>query len=88
MKQWVVVVLGVMALSVGASAPTRLREAIRPRKYRPVKSNPRSGETERQHQPNASDEHQDTQPAQTGPTYGVLIQIQQPPKSKPRCCQA
>jgi hypothetical protein len=84
MKQWVVVVLGVMALSVGASAPTLIVEAIRPGSIAPLSPpTPRSGETERQHQPNAADEHQDTQPAQTGPTYGVLIQIQQPPNQNP-----
>src|SRR5271167_2344281 len=65
MKQWLVVVLGVMALSVGASAPTLIVEAIRPGSIAPLNPpSPRGGNTQQEHQPDAADEHQHAQPTQ------------------------
>jgi hypothetical protein len=65
MREWLKVVLGVLALTIGASAPTLILEALRPGSLVALNvPSPRAGNTQQQHQPDAAKEHQHAQSTQ------------------------
>ena len=80
MREWAKVVLGVLALSVGAGAPTLIVEAMRPGSiaalYPPT---PRSGESQREHESYSAQHHADPQDTQNNAAQGPLIRTQQSP---------